>query len=99
MPNMITEMRERMNEANLLPWISKSTPRLYMYSDVDMMVPAIAVEDHIAAATAKGLVVRAEFFHGTPHVSHVRQDPERYWGAVRKVWAEAVKTHMLQSYN
>lgn len=88
--HIIYAMRARLNGATVFPWTSTATPRLYFYSDADEMVPASAVEEHIADARQKGLTVHAEKFHGTLHVSHARKDPERYWGAIQSLWAEAV---------
>ena len=89
-PNPIDEMRSKMNSRILFPWTSEYTPRVYLYSDADQMVPAQAVEDHFTIARAQGLNVRAEHFHGSAHVSHARGDPQRYWGAIRKAWSEAL---------
>lgn len=71
--------------------MSKATPRLYLYSDTDLVIPSKAVEEHIAEAKQEGFDVQAELFHGSAHVSHARKDPERYWGAIRSVWDKAVK--------
>ena len=65
------------------------TPRLYLYSQADEMVPWTEVEEHAEEARKAGLDVRMERFEGSPHVAHARTDPERYWGAVKKVWEDA----------
>jgi Eukaryotic protein of unknown function (DUF829) len=83
------QMREALNKARVLPWTNERTPRLYIYSDTDELVQQEAVEEHIAEAKALGLNVRGEYFKGSAHVSHVRADADRYWAAVKKVWAEA----------
>lgn len=59
----------------------------YIYSDSDELVPWKDVEEHaaLAASTRSGnadRVVELEPFSGTPHVGHMRVDPERYWGIV-----------------
>ncbi|KAF7794124.1 hypothetical protein EIP86_005254 [Pleurotus ostreatoroseus] len=89
--HLIHAMRARLNEPSVFPWTSQATPRLYVYSDADEMVPADAVEEHIADAKQKGRIVHVEKYHGSLHVSHARKDPERYWGAVQGLWSEAVK--------
>ncbi|KAJ3551221.1 hypothetical protein NM688_g4834 [Phlebia brevispora] len=90
-PHLIHDMRARINDPSVFSWTSKATPRLYLYSDADVMVPAKFVEEHIAEAKQKGLNVHTELFHGSAHVSHARQEPERYWGAVKSLWFGAVK--------
>jgi len=75
---------------DLLPFANKDSPRLYVYSDRDQMVPYEAVEKHIAAVNRKGYAVRVEKFRGSPHVSHMRNNAERYWNAVRATWIETV---------
>ncbi|PSR71281.1 hypothetical protein PHLCEN_2v12795 [Hermanssonia centrifuga] len=83
---LLTELQNRLNNPTLLPWFTKDTPRLYLYGDGDEVVRAHSIEGHIAAAKQLGLNVQAELFHGSPHVSHARKDPERYWGAVKSLW-------------
>ena len=84
------QMREGLNRAQILPWTNQKTPRLYIYSDTDKMVQQRAVEEHIAEARRLGFNIRAEYFKGSSHVSHVRLDSDRYWAAVKDIWAEAV---------
>ncbi|PLB45230.1 putative indole-diterpene biosynthesis protein PaxU [Aspergillus steynii IBT 23096] len=57
-------------------------PRYYIYSDADELVNWMDIEAHAAEAESKGWTVRREKFDGSPHVSHMRADPERYWGVV-----------------
>jgi hypothetical protein len=59
----------------------------YIYSDADELVPWKDVEEHAALAlrsTHENRVVELEKFTGTPHVGHMRVDPERYWGIVKR---------------
>jgi alpha-beta hydrolase superfamily lysophospholipase len=88
----VDQMREALNKARVLPWTNKETPRLYIYSDTDELVQQEAVAEHIAKAQELGLNVRSEYFKGSAHVSHVRADADRYWAAVKKVWAEATNS-------
>ena len=83
------KMRTTLNKHLLLPSFSKRTPRLYLYSQADEMVPWTEVEAHAEEARRAGLDVRMERFEGSPHVAHARTDPERYWGVVKKVWEDA----------
>ena len=82
-------MRAALNQAQVLPWTNVKTPRLYIYSDNDQLVAQKDVAEHIAEAKELGFNVRAEYFKGSSHVSHARLDPDRYWDAVRNVWADA----------
>ena len=91
---LFEELRQTYLEADILPSISsanQASPRLYVYSKKDKMTLAKHVESHIKEAELLGLDVTVEVFEDTPHVAHARQDPERYWGAVRKVWSRAVQ--------
>ncbi|CRG86738.1 hypothetical protein PISL3812_03749 [Talaromyces islandicus] len=56
----------------------------YIYSESDDLVPSKDVEEHAAHAVAKGREVELEKFDGSPHVGHMRQDPERYWAIVER---------------
>ncbi|KAB8233494.1 hypothetical protein BDV23DRAFT_159487 [Aspergillus alliaceus] len=57
--------------------------RCYVYSDADELVDWRDVERHADEAEAKGWSVRREKFVGSQHVSHMKYDPERYWGIMR----------------
>ncbi|GAA5991889.1 hypothetical protein JCM10908_002256 [Rhodotorula pacifica] len=74
------------NPANLPP-----SPRLYLYSPIDELIPPQDVERHAALAKTEAGVrdIRMEKFEGSPHVAHARTEPERYWGAVRRLWDES----------
>lgn len=88
-PRIDIQMRAALNQAQVLPWTNVKTPRLYIYSDNDQLVAQKDVAEHIAEAKELGFNVRAEYFKGSSHVSHARLDPDRYWDAVRNVWADA----------
>ncbi|KAK3377484.1 hypothetical protein B0H63DRAFT_219650 [Podospora didyma] len=62
--------------------------RLYLYSKEDDIIHWEDIEFHAADAKAKGYVVSAEIFEGTPHVGHMRQYPEQYWSAIAKAWKD-----------
>ncbi|KAI0674778.1 hypothetical protein C8Q78DRAFT_1075152 [Trametes maxima] len=79
----------RLNDPSLLPWTSTRTPRMYLYSSGDRIVPASGVEGHAAGARAAGFPVRMVHFGQSGHVAHARDDPEKYWSAVRSFWEEA----------
>lgn len=64
-------------------------PRLYVCSKTDEITNFESVRNHIEEAKRSGLDVRAEIYDKSPHVSHARVDPERYWGAVQQLWKDA----------
>ncbi|KAJ7121251.1 hypothetical protein C8R43DRAFT_75210 [Mycena crocata] len=85
--NLFNFLRSSLLTQDLLPLADSHAPRLYIYSTTDAMVPAVSVEEHIAAVKKSAAFdVAVEKFIGSPHVLHERQDPERYWKAVRSVW-------------
>ena len=85
---MFLKIRMTLNKYLLLLWFSKHIPRLYLYSQVDEMVPWMEVEAHAEGARKAWLDVRMERFRGSAHVAHARTDLERYWGMVKKVWED-----------
>ena len=94
--SLFEELRSTCLEVDILPSISnptdvKAVPRLYVYSKKDKVTLSKYVESHIKKATLLGLDVTIERFEDSAHVSHMRQDPDRYWGAIRKVWSKALQ--------
>jgi len=87
-PGTLERLRSSLFESRILPWVSKNTPRLYVYSKADKMVDWRVVEKHSSHARELGLNTREVVFENSPHVAHARADPARYWEAVRKVWAD-----------
>ncbi|KAF9223324.1 hypothetical protein BS17DRAFT_781692 [Gyrodon lividus] len=73
----------------LLPWMNAETPRLYIFSKKDELVPWQEVQQHAEAARKAGLNVRCEMFEESGHVAHMRLDPKRYWASVQDVWEVA----------
>lgn len=69
--------------------VHRDIPRLYIASKADTMTRFSQVEAHMDEAMRKGFDVRAEIFENTTHVSHAKQEPERYWSAVKGLWMEA----------
>ncbi|KAJ3976081.1 hypothetical protein EV361DRAFT_367889 [Lentinula raphanica] len=74
-------------EGGVLPWTTEKTPRMYVCSRKDELVPFEQVEEHVKEAKGQGLNAKIEIYDDTPHVAHARQYPERYWGAVKDLWA------------
>ncbi|PYH77558.1 hypothetical protein BO82DRAFT_178758 [Aspergillus uvarum CBS 121591] len=58
--------------------------RCYLYSEGDRVVDARDVERHAEEVARRGWEVERVKFDGSAHVSHMRTDPERYWGVVRR---------------
>lgn len=70
----------------LLPWMNSQTPRLYVFSKKDELVPWQAVQQHAEAAKTLGLNVRYEIYEESAHVAHMRLDPKRYWASIQDLW-------------
>ncbi|KDQ59158.1 hypothetical protein JAAARDRAFT_175911 [Jaapia argillacea MUCL 33604] len=87
----VDALKETLNKPDLLPWMDKNTPRLYIYSKTDHLIPWKQIEAHAKEGEEKGFDVRSEVFEKSDHVAHARTDPKRYWGAVEDVWNAAVK--------
>jgi hypothetical protein len=62
-----------------------SAPRVYIYSKTDKMVGWKDVEYNAHLAKQAGYKVRTELYESSTHVGHLRDDPERYWNAVRGI--------------
>ncbi|GAA5870928.1 hypothetical protein JCM3774_003483 [Rhodotorula dairenensis] len=86
-PSTLARISAYLNSPTLLPPV----PRLYLYSPIDELIPPEDVERHAAEARTRAGVqdIRMEKFQQSPHVAHARTDPERYWGAVKRIWEES----------
>ncbi|KAJ6594364.1 hypothetical protein B0H19DRAFT_1095171 [Mycena capillaripes] len=85
--DLFAHMHTRLGMQGLLPLAEGYSPRVYIYSETDKMVPFTSVEQHLS--TIKGnpsFDVAAEKFDGSQHIQHERKDSERYWNAVYAVW-------------
>ncbi|EJD48495.1 hypothetical protein AURDEDRAFT_162454 [Auricularia subglabra TFB-10046 SS5] len=88
--NPASALRLRLARTDLLaPWTTPATPRTYVYSTADAVVPAKGIEAHIADVRRLGIEAHAERFTDSAHVAHARSDPDRYWRVVRETWARA----------
>lgn len=83
--NGIEIAREQLNNTEL---IAAPGTRCYIYSSTDKVVDAADVEEHSNEAEKKGWTVTREKFVGTPHVSHLRGDEERYWRTIRNLYPQ-----------
>jgi hypothetical protein len=73
-----------LNDPKLIAWSAK---RCYLYSEEDDLVQWQDVERHAVVAKEKGYDVSCEKFERSPHVAHMRTDPQRYWNIVAKYLA------------
>ncbi|CAG7849780.1 SubName: Full=Uncharacterized protein {ECO:0000313/EMBL:CCA74862.1} [Serendipita indica DSM 11827] len=83
-------IRKAICSPNWLPWTNKTTPFLYVYSKTDRSVPYKQVQAHTEKAETMGQDVTRLVFDDSPHVAHMRSDPERYWTAVQALWNKAL---------
>lgn len=90
LPEPLSVLLQKLNDPLLLPWTSVRTPRMYLYSNGDKIVPAQAVEEHAAQARMAGFPVQMMNFGKSDHVSHARDFPGKYWETVRTFWDEAI---------
>jgi hypothetical protein len=87
----IEELSKRLKRPNLFPWMDWRTPRLYVFSKKDQLVPWHKVWEHADESEKAGVaVVEKEFFEDSAHVNHARADPARYWTSVQRIWNRAI---------
>jgi hypothetical protein len=89
----LAELKVTLLDPCFLPWVDAATPRLYVFSKTDALVPSKQVQQHANEAAARGLNVRTEIFEESPHVAHARTDPAKYWPAVTELWKTATSAN------
>ncbi|KAJ6008878.1 hypothetical protein N7499_001075 [Penicillium canescens] len=84
-PDPVSLARKVINDTSLVRAANpeKALARCYIYSDADELVDWRDTESHALKTEAQGWVVRRELFKGSPHVAHMKADPDRYWGIVK----------------
>jgi len=87
--NYLQSVLSQLQNPQLLPWFSKHTKRLYIYSAVDELIPWQEVEEHAAEGKSLGYDVKLEKFEDSGHVQHARMHPGQYWAAVKSLWENA----------
>ena len=94
-PTLTTREMAAINDPTPLPWASATTatPRMYLYSTADIVISSNAIEAHAAEARRAGFPVQIVNFKTSAHVSHARDYPEKYWGAVAEFWKDAMRLH------
>jgi hypothetical protein len=96
-PPILDELRSSLNKRDLLPGLlpERSNPkhvrRLYIFSPADEITPVAYVREHIAEAYHNGYDIELEEFPDTPHVNFALNHPERYWGAIERLWKRPAK--------
>ncbi|KAM6492863.1 Eukaryotic protein of unknown function (DUF829) domain containing protein [Amanita muscaria] len=90
-PPILELIRTHTNRPHFLPWLTTSSPRLYIYSTKDDVIPWQEVESHAEDAERVYAVVKKEKFESSMHVAHMKHDPDRYWGAIKDLWNAACK--------
>jgi len=87
-PPTLKRMKEALEEPAFLPWVSRGTPRTYVWSKGDEIVPWWEVKRHAARVREYKVSerVRDEEFEGSAHVAHMVKDRKRYWDLVQDVW-------------
>ncbi|KAG0708697.1 hypothetical protein DFH29DRAFT_891629 [Suillus ampliporus] len=88
---MLENLQIEMWNPRILLWMGLHTPRLYIFSRKDKLVPWQEVMRHAETAKKCGMDVRCELFEESEHVAHMRVEPERYWSSIQEVWAAAAK--------
>ncbi|XXH01915.1 hypothetical protein Hte_008277 [Hypoxylon texense] len=79
--NVISRARPRLNDAKLVP---VDTPRLYAYSEADLMVSWKDAHGHAEEARRRGYRdVREVRFQDSGHCAHIMEDAEKYWSAIQ----------------
>lgn len=81
----------------LLPWMNVQTPRLYIFSRKDELVPWKEVKQHVEVAKASGLSVHCEVYEDSAHVAHMRLDSKRYWASIQSTWQIACRGSQVQT--
>ncbi|KAG8896299.1 hypothetical protein FRC00_006141 [Tulasnella sp. 408] len=79
-------MRKRLLDPVFLPQIASRT---YIYSKIDELVPAQVVEHHAQESKKLGMDVVLKAYDTTPHVNHLKQDPDGYWAIVKDAWTRS----------
>jgi hypothetical protein len=84
-PDPISLARKEINDTSLVKAVNPKgvLTRCYIFSDADELVDWHDVEKHASESEASGWTVRLEFFQGTPHVGHMKAEPNRYWRIVK----------------
>jgi len=92
-PDPWTHLRSGLNEPQFLPWLSKKTPRAYLFSQEDKIVNFKDITAHAELAKEQEFNVTIEEFSGSDHVAHAKIEPDRYWSVVQRMWETSVAAY------
>jgi hypothetical protein len=93
---LMENLRIEMWNPRVLPWMDLHTPRLYLFSRKDKLIPWQDVTQHAETAKERGMDARCELFEESEHVAHIRVEPERYWASVQNIWAAAISKEKVE---
>ncbi|QRW05754.1 hypothetical protein RhiLY_04753 [Ceratobasidium sp. AG-Ba] len=87
--------RSEMSNSSLVP---QDIAQAYIYGSMDLLAPPEGIERYVADKKERlrkegvngDRVIRAERFEGSPHVSHAKTDPKRYWKVVMETWESSI---------
>ncbi|KAG8212944.1 hypothetical protein J3R82DRAFT_11305 [Butyriboletus roseoflavus] len=94
---METRYLKALLQPRLLPWVNVQTPRLYVFSKKDELVPWQEVQKHADAAKKSGLNAHCEVYEESAHVAHMRHDPKRYWASILDLWQIACREGQMKA--
>lgn len=73
--------------------------RCYVYSKSDKLVKWEDVEEHADEAERRGYDVSREKFDESEHVSHMKMDRVKYWGAMERLWTSSrLRDQQVKTY-
>lgn len=81
--DLISQVREDLNNKELF---DAEAPRIYIYSEADVMVQWEFVEEHMEEAKSLGYTIEGDKFIESPHCGHLLVDFERYWARITELW-------------
>lgn len=61
-----------------------NVPQLYLYSNVDPIIPVADVQKHITTQRARGVVCTDFDFNDSPHCEHYKMYPDKYIKMLRQ---------------
>jgi len=87
----ITSARSLLNDTK---WFSRCLPRLYLYSEKDIVAERQYVHEHAVDARSKGYgTVRETEFYRSPHCALMMEDPEKYWNTIARFLIDSMRMH------
>jgi len=88
-PPIFDVLKAALLNPRVVPWVDERSPRVYIFSKNDEMVPWQQVMAHAEKAKELGMDVRIKLYEQTSHVTHMRADPGTYWATIGEAWGDA----------